>query len=620
MAELDQLLFATPAQVTARATATELLELARSKAAIDPSIFEDRPPFFWQAEISNNRVDAYFTRMAPSTLQNFAADATAGVSFQNSHATNKLGFGRSLLGQFVGPGGNGVSRCLADFYTIPGLRLHDVSTDDFILGVRAGIVSDVSVGFYGGEFRCNICGRDMMRDWDCTHIPGFEYEVATTPQRADSPVQTVMAIAWIENAHLGEVSAVYDGACPGAAILKAQSEAENGRINPTHARLIEARYRIRLPEPRTTVRGATINTLVVTTPAVEITAPAPLGRAAEPAPTTPEAAPVAADEAHERAAAEAGAPTPQEIIDMPNPEAPAVAEAPAQERAADEAVYYQCPKCDYRSDEPGDCMNCEVALVRTERAAPVAERAADVETPAAEPATEDVAAPEAEPVAAEVPAVEERAPEADTLAEVRGMLALAGVANPNDVPTSVRALVAEVQQLRPLDDAVRTTREAASSLEVRASDMERTITQVREALSGVEAPEGASLLERVQHLLSARVAAEAEVSRLTPLADEGREYRSDLVNEALAEGVRAYGPDFAEDTYRAVLENASLDTVKRMRADWRKLADRQFVPGRVTVDTPLPATTPEAAPAAPAAQPARAAAPNADIPSAAFKD
>ena len=230
---------------------SELLALAR-RAAADPAIFEEREPYFWSAEISSNRLDSYSTRMMPSTLKNFAEDARNGVSFQNSHDFRKLGFGRSLDGRFVGAQGNGVARVESDFYTVPGLRLHDVSTDDFIAGVQSGVLRDVSVGFYGGRTVCSICGRDMdgwgwlFGDEDaCTHFPGESYDV--TDAKGNKTGERVTAEGLIEDARLAEVSIVYEGATPGAGVLKAQRAAEAGKLPPPLARSLELRYRIRLP-------------------------------------------------------------------------------------------------------------------------------------------------------------------------------------------------------------------------------------------------------------------------------------------------------------------------------------------------------------------------------------
>lgn len=239
----DERVFTHPARVLSMqpADTARLLALVRDRHAYDPDVLQERTPFFWPAEISSNRLDAYYTRMAPTSLRNYAQEAAAGVAFQNSHNQHQLGFGRSLTGTYEEAGE--LARVLAEFYTLPGLRLHDVATDDFIIGVRSGLIKDVSIGFYGGSFRCGLCGRDI---WDqaCPHIPGVTY-----PQRNEAGTVTgeELAFAWVDDAHLAEVSAVYDGATPGAAILKAQQEADSGRLRPEVARLLEARYRIRLP-------------------------------------------------------------------------------------------------------------------------------------------------------------------------------------------------------------------------------------------------------------------------------------------------------------------------------------------------------------------------------------
>jgi hypothetical protein len=235
--------FNHPAALTTRASSAELLALAKGQHALDPSVFDDHPPFFSQAEISSNRVDAYFTRMHETSLRNYAADAQAGISVLNSHLSRQLGFGRSISGEYIGPGGNGVARVLSDFYTVPGINLNGVNTDDLILGIRSGLVKDVSIGFYGGTWRCSVCGLDLW-DWDCSHVPGMSY---TPLDKQGNPTEPVLCVGWVEDARLAEYSLVYDGATPGAAVLKAQQEADGGRLRPEAARVIEARYRVALP-------------------------------------------------------------------------------------------------------------------------------------------------------------------------------------------------------------------------------------------------------------------------------------------------------------------------------------------------------------------------------------
>jgi len=399
-------LFTHPARVlTAGPLDSErLLALVREQHAFDASVLDERTPFFWPAEISSNRLDAYYTRMAPSSLRNYAAEAAAGVSFQNSHAVDKLGFGRSLTGAYSEEGE--LARVLAEFYTIPGLRLHDVSTDDFILGVRAGLIRDVSIGFYNCTFRCSICGRSIW-DYECPHIPGVKYA-----KRNDlgETVGEELAFAWVDDAHLAEVSAVYDGATPGAAILKAQQEADGGRLRPEVAQLLEARYRgLRLMRQAWPGSGAG-------------------GRGGEP-------------------------------VDLEK-----------------------------------------------------------------------------------------------LIADVRGAL---GVAADADLVAAVRLANDEAKRLQ--------------------AEVARLQTCEQRATEGAQ-----------------------RIAELSPLAEDGRQYRADLVAAALAEGVRALGNQFAPDTYRAILDAAPLETIKRMRDDWRVVGDQVLPGGRLTRDhapatNSKPVETPDAA-------------------------
>lgn len=224
----DDLIYPYHAKVIAVRDMAAMLDMLKSKVH-DPAILENATPFFWSAEISNGNVDSYFTHMLPSTLTNFANDATAGVSFLNSHRHNELPLGRSLRGVYEG------ERVVADFYTMPGLNLNGIMTDDFINGVKSGIVKDTSVGFTSGQMWCDICKMDY-RSWDCPHVAGVKYEIQGGGQ--------VTATVGVDNARLAEVSAVFDGATPDATILKATRMIEAGELKPDAVRMLEARYRM----------------------------------------------------------------------------------------------------------------------------------------------------------------------------------------------------------------------------------------------------------------------------------------------------------------------------------------------------------------------------------------
>jgi len=211
--------------------------------------------FPFAAEISSERLDSYFTHMTVRTLTNFVADAREGVAFQDSHSRTRLGFGMSIDGMLEVVE-EGITRAVADFYTVPGITfggMHSYqSTDDFIRAVEAGLVRDVSVGFYGGRWICDISGLDYF-DWNCPYIAGLEYEL-TDP--ASGETETVVSTVSIDNARLSEVSAVFDGSTPGAMLLKAERAARAGELDDMQRLTLQERFRRELPESQKVFAGS----------------------------------------------------------------------------------------------------------------------------------------------------------------------------------------------------------------------------------------------------------------------------------------------------------------------------------------------------------------------------
>lgn len=392
--DIQNLKFSVPAKVLRPQSqrATDLLAIAREKHAFDADALED--PFFWTAEISSDLVDSHHSHMLPSTLENFRRDAEAGVSFLPGHRHYELPFGRSLAASIESATDPERTRVLADFYTLPGLNLNGISTNDLITGIRSGILKDVSVGFHGGNLLCDVCNRDYFGG-ECYHIAGWKYEV----KGDDGVVRIVTATYAIDGARLSEVSSVFDGSTPKAEIIKAEREAAEGRMRPDAIRLFEQQYRVRLPVPAKQFRGV----------------------------------------------------------------------APQEDKRA---------------------MNYE-----------------------------------------------------QIVNQIREVLS---------VPTD--------------GDVV----EVATRLSADAENV-KTIAVERDTLK-------------------AKVAeAEQRIAKLEPQAADGAQYRSDLVAEALAEGVRAQGKDFDADTYKAILESAPLATIKRMRDDWQRIGNAKFPGGRTTTNEGEPA-------------------------------
>lgn len=132
----------------------------------------------------------------------------------------------------------------------------------------------------------------------------------------------------------------------------------------------------------------------------------------------------------------------------------------------------------------------------------------------------------------------------------------------------------------------------AAVREVTSEDVEEaaSIETVRKVLS--EAADALQALEVEREALCAeRTALGEEIASLRALAEQrlemaklGETYRSDLIDQALVDGVRAYGNDFAVDTYRGLLTASSIEGIKQLGADWRKTADGRLPKGRVTIE------------------------------------
>lgn len=230
----------------------KLLDLAKQRAP-DPSVFDHFDPAFWQVRASSNRLDFYHTRMRPGrnkTLGNFKRGLDDGVSYLDSHNNRQNGLGQSLRGQLVRTEeidpeiGKPIEEVWGDFFTLRGTTINGHRTDDFLANIGAGVWRDVSVGFFASDIECGLCGKQVFDWWaddGCPHFPGREYDIDG---------ETVTAWAWINDGELSEVSQVYDGASPGAAVVKAEQMSAEGRLADSDRSFIERRYNTRIALPQ----------------------------------------------------------------------------------------------------------------------------------------------------------------------------------------------------------------------------------------------------------------------------------------------------------------------------------------------------------------------------------
>lgn len=110
---------------------------------------------------------------------------------------------------------------------------------------------------------------------------------------------------------------------------------------------------------------------------------------------------------------------------------------------------------------------------------------------------------------------------------------------------------------------------------------EEEITRVR-SLLGLGAD--GDVVTGIENLSKALDEANQRIAALEPQAKEGVQYRTDLIEAALAEGVRAQGNDFDRELYGSMLKDAPVAVIKRMRDDWKKVADQTLPAGRVSSD------------------------------------
>src|SRR5262245_23084431 len=84
-----------------RKSDAELFQIYESKFKREGSDKKQEDFYFFPAEISNQNLDSYKTKMAESSLQNYAKNAVEGVSFLNSHKSRELGLGKVCFGEYV---------------------------------------------------------------------------------------------------------------------------------------------------------------------------------------------------------------------------------------------------------------------------------------------------------------------------------------------------------------------------------------------------------------------------------------------------------------------------------------------------------------------------------------
>ena len=152
---------------------------------------------------SNKSPDSYYTYMADSSLNNYVIDAKAGITFTDSHNHRTTGYGWSVDGERIGDD---------VFIDLAVLAADEWEGMTYTKGERLIFALqhrpfDVSIGFKDERTMCSVCEDKEIWSRECEHWLGDTVE-------KDGKREQVLGR--IEDAHLSEVSLVYDGATPGA--------------------------------------------------------------------------------------------------------------------------------------------------------------------------------------------------------------------------------------------------------------------------------------------------------------------------------------------------------------------------------------------------------------------
>lgn len=231
------------------ASVTEALTLINARRDPEAESLTEEDLYIHYLEAANNSfVSDRYCFIGESTLKNIATDAAIGFAYMNSHRTGdywktaELPLGATFCGRFervastdddqTDDAQGATRRSVVGFYMRRGISPNgtaSISTDDMHRSIDARTIFDCSVGLFGGRAVCDVCGNGVW-EYDaengrylCPHYPGSDYQM-TEEQVAAQIARGVpdgRCSYTIEDAHCNEVSAVYDGACPGAGFIKA---------------------------------------------------------------------------------------------------------------------------------------------------------------------------------------------------------------------------------------------------------------------------------------------------------------------------------------------------------------------------------------------------------------
>ena len=152
------------------------------------------------------------------------------------------------------------------------------------------------------------------------------------------------------------------------------------------------------------------------------------------------------------------------------------------------------------------------------------------------------------------------------------------------IRNALRSFYTQISDHVPGDSAKRLSAfEADVARAEDAKDVERILSDIGTLMVGeiVTSKEDRELLDIIPEELRST----EKITELLEAADHGRQYKKDLIDQALEEGVRAQGNDFDKEHWENYLGSQSdLKVIRDTIDSFRKMADAKLKAGRKTKD------------------------------------
>lgn len=138
-----------------------------------------------------------------------------------------------------------------------------------------------------------------------------------------------------------------------------------------------------------------------------------------------------------------------------------------------------------------------------------------------------------------------------------------------------------------ISDEFKPSDETTEVFNTLAEKWDSTVQAIKDSATPLKSAEGEPTLS-VGDIVFPKVYLEKEFGKalssdeLAKLAKEGQEYRTSLVDDALAMGVRAMGNGFTSDTWKSTLSNMSVQAIKDIMKTWEAQANAGIPAGRLT--------------------------------------